>query len=66
MKFHKLLREKRVDYGLTQNELGNLINKSTSYICDLEHNRKNPSLNTLVTISKVLNLDLNLITEEER
>lgn len=45
----------------TQKELAAKAGISNSYLSDIESNRTNPSLKTLIKISKALNIDLSLL-----
>jgi transcriptional regulator with XRE-family HTH domain len=47
----------RIDQGLTLAELGARVNLSTSYLSQIERDRTQPSLTTLVNIAKVLNVE---------
>lgn len=50
----------RKEKGLTQKELADKCNLSRSYLADVERNRYNPSLDTLIVIAK--NLDIKVST----
>ncbi|MFW5436327.1 helix-turn-helix domain-containing protein [Paenibacillus apiarius] len=50
----KRIRKSR---GFTQSQLADKANISRSYLADLERNRYNPSLSTLVAISAALNIE---------
>lgn len=57
----KNLRKKA---GLTQEEFSSLIGISRSYLGDLENDRRNPSIETIKKISKLLNVSIiYLLTE---
>jgi transcriptional regulator with XRE-family HTH domain len=47
----------RIDQGLTLAELGAKVNLSTSYLSQIERDRTQPSLSTLVNIAKALNVE---------
>ena len=51
----KRLRKER---KLNQDELARLLETSQEYISDLERGKKNPRLNTLQKIAKVLKVDV--------
>lgn len=55
------IAEKRKKLGLTQEELGNKVSLSRSYVADMEAGRYTPSLNSLYKISKALETDLNFL-----
>lgn len=53
-----LIKAKRLEYKLTQQELADTIGVSKSYINKIEHNQsKKPSISVLNKLSKVLNID---------
>jgi transcriptional regulator with XRE-family HTH domain len=47
----------RFDHGMTLAELGERVGLSTSYLSQIERDRANPSLTTLMDISRALNVD---------
>ena len=49
--------------GLTQAKLAELSNISRSYLGDLEGNRYNPSIDTLKSIAKSLNVDTSVLLD---
>lgn len=49
---------------LTQNQLAELANMSRSYVADIERDRYNPSVDTLKTIAKALDIGTNLLLGE--
>ena len=55
----KRIKEHRQRRNLTQEMLAELIEKSSGYISLVETGRKKASLETLLSISKVLNITLN-------
>ena len=55
----KIIKEKRKEYKLTQNQLAEKVYLSRSYIADIEQGRYNPSLETFVAIANVLHINLN-------
>lgn len=60
----KHFRKKR---GLTQIELAELANISRSYLADMERDRYNPSLDTLIAIAQALHIELSeLVGEKEK
>ena len=58
------IRNKRKEKKLTQFDLADKIGLCRNYISDIENDRYNPSLKTLVKISKVLDLDINFLLKE--
>ncbi|CAM2952545.1 helix-turn-helix transcriptional regulator [Hathewaya histolytica] len=60
-KLRKAIKETRMESGITQTELASNIGMSTSFICDIEAGRKNPSIGTLALIVKELNMSLDKI-----
>ena len=55
------LKELRIERGLTQEALGNKINKSKSAICSYETNAQMPPLDVLISIAIVLNVSLDYL-----
>ena len=55
------LKELRIERGLTQESLGNKINKSKSAICSYETNAQMPPLDVLISIAIVLNVSLDYL-----
>jgi transcriptional regulator with XRE-family HTH domain len=53
----KKVKEERLKRNLKQKDLAARIGISNTYLSDIEHDRVNPSLNTLKNISNALNLD---------
>jgi len=51
----KCTREKN---GFSKTKLAKIIHKSPQLICDIEAGRKNPSLQTLISIVKILDMSL--------
>lgn len=64
MSIGESIRKLRKARGLTQNELAEKANLSRSYIADIERDRYNPSIDTLVTIANALNSDLTQLLQE--
>jgi len=48
----------RENMDLTQAELGSRIDKTAQYISDLEHNRRNISLNVARALSKIFDISI--------
>ena len=64
-KIDKLIKEKRIEKGLTQQELANAIGITRNYISDIENGRYTPSLKTAIKLASYLDLNLNLLTKSE-
>lgn len=60
-KFRDAMAEARKEKNLSKSDLARKINKSPSFICDIEANRKTPSLETAIDIAKTLGLSLDKI-----
>lgn len=58
MNVGKMIRELRNKGGMTQKELAEKADISTSYLCDIEVGRTNPSLRTLERISKAFGITM--------
>ena len=57
-KFAELLRQLRAERGLTQEDLGDLLNVDRAYISQLERGLVSPSLRAMVKLAKVLSVQL--------
>ena len=55
----KRLRELRQQKGLTQQQLGDMVNVTKVSICCYENNTRVPNLETLEDLTKVLNVEAN-------
>ncbi|PHA39313.1 transcriptional regulator [Bacillus wiedmannii] len=55
------IKRYRKEKKMTQRELAEKANISRSYLGDIEGGRYNPSLDTLSTIAKALNVNINLL-----
>ena len=60
-KFRDAMIKAREKKHLSKSDLARSIEKSPSFICDIEAKRKNPSLETAISISKVLEIPLDKI-----
>ena len=60
-KFRKAMIENRIKKKLTKSDLARKVNKSPSFICDIEACRKKPSLDTAVAISQALDISMDKI-----
>ena len=57
----EIIRKYRIKLHLTQEELAEKIDKSTGYIGQVERNETTPSLDALIVLMNVLNIDANTI-----
>lgn len=57
----KLVKNARVNKKLTQLEVSEKTNISRNYISDIENGRYMPSVETLMALAYLLEIDLNLI-----
>lgn len=60
-KLRLAIKDARKSKHMTQTKLAQSIGMSTSFICDIESGRKNPSVTTLALIAKTLNLSVDKI-----
>lgn len=58
------IKEERLNRGLTQKEIADRSGLSTSYICDIEVGRTNPSLKTLENLSIVLDVSIEKLLKQ--
>lgn len=56
-----LVKSMRNKKGLTQSDLSQQSNLSRNYISDIENGRYMPSVNTLITLASLLDIDLNVL-----
>ena len=66
MQIGDLIRMKREEHGLTQEQLAELIGKSAGYIGQLERGLSTASIPTLKRLVNVLSLDANQIFYDEK
>jgi len=52
------IKEIRLEKGLTQTQLARLANVSQSYLSELEHNKKSPTVRELCKIAEALKVEL--------
>lgn len=57
----KRIREKRLSYKLTQEKLSELVDVCPSYIGEIERGNSIPSVATVVSIAKELDLNLDFL-----
>lgn len=62
--FGNNLKVERCRLGLTQEQLGEKIDRTTNFIGKLESGQKSPSFETLVELSKIMSLD-QLFSDDE-
>ncbi|ARF67874.1 hypothetical protein B7C51_08575 [Paenibacillus larvae subsp. pulvifaciens] len=65
MSLGKNIKFYRKQKKMTQSELAQKSYMSRTYLSDIERGRQNPSLNTLNSIAKVLNIDIKLLFNED-
>lgn len=56
--YRSMIREKRVEKGISQGKLAELVQVSQPFIAEIESGRKNPSLDVLMRICGVLEISL--------
>lgn len=61
----KKIKEARLKLGLTQEELGNLINVTKTSVCCYENGTRNPNVETLQDLCNVLNLPISALFSGE-
>lgn len=59
------LRKLRNEKGVTQRQLAEAVNYSSSYIGDLESNRTNPSIKTLEILARYFDTEMGYFFEGE-
>ncbi len=64
MEIGKRIREKRKKKGMKQYELAKEANISNTYLSDIEIGRTNPSIRTLIKISKALKVDCSILIDD--
>ncbi|MED4969697.1 helix-turn-helix domain-containing protein [Parageobacillus toebii] len=60
-----IIKQKRKEAGMTQDQLSSATNLSRNYISDIENGRYTPSLNALSKIAICLDIDLNVLKTTE-
>ena len=56
--FHKIMKRKRTEHGLSQSKLARLIGVDQSTVNHIEQGRRNPSFELLLKICDVLEIPL--------
>lgn len=64
-KIAEKIKSRRINKNLTQQELADLLNVSRSTVSNWETNRNYPDLETLVKISDLLDISLDILLREE-
>ena len=62
----KRLKELRLKQGLTQKQLGDLINVTKVSICCYENGTRTPTLDTLLELEKVFQVDLDYLLGNDK
>jgi transcriptional regulator with XRE-family HTH domain len=60
-----IIKKKRNEIGMTQDQLSSATKLSRNYISDIENGRYMPSLNSLSKIAICLDIDLNVLKMTE-
>ena len=55
--FGEILIRARTARGITQYRLAKLVNRNARYISQLEHNKREPRLSTVILLARALNMD---------
>jgi len=61
----KRVKELRTNMGLTQKQLGDLVNVTKVSICGYEKNNRIPNIETLIDLANVLNTTPNYLLDSE-
>lgn len=59
----KTIRNARKAKKYTLKDLAEMTDKSISYICEIEHGRKTPSLPTTIKIFHILNINIDELSK---
>lgn len=62
-KFNKLIKQKREEKKLTQQEVADAVGITRSYLSDIENGRYNPSFKKSIELATFLGIDLNNIKD---
>lgn len=60
--FNNLIKEKRENKNLTQEEVAQAIGITRNYLSDIENGRYTPSFKTSIKLATYLGIDLNLLS----
>jgi len=61
----KRLKELRTNMGLTQKQLGDLVNVTKVSICGYEKSNRTPNIETLIDLANILNTTPNYLLDSE-
>lgn len=61
--YREIIRKKRTDLGISQNELSKLVGITQAFMNEIESGRKSPSVEVLIKICEVL--EIKLFPDEE-
>lgn len=61
----KKLKDLRTNLGLTQKQLGDLVNVTKVSICGYEKNNRTPNIETLIDLANILNTTPNYLLDSE-
>ena len=65
MHIGKQIKEKRLELNMTQNELAESLNVSRSTVSNWEIERNYPDVQSIVSLSKILNIPLEILLQED-
>ena len=55
--FGQALIQARAERGISQYRLAKLVNRDSRYISQLEHNKREPRLSTIIMLAEALNMN---------
>ena len=65
--FGEILVKAREERGITQYRLAKLVGRNSRYISQLEHNKREPKLSTVIMLARALQMDVgDLVREVEK
>ena len=65
--FGEILIKARSERGITQYRLAKLVDRNPRYISQLEHNKREPRLSTVIMLARALQMDAgDLVREVDR
>lgn len=59
------IKERRLDLGITQEQIANQLEINPSHVSNIERGRTNPSLTTLIKISNILECSIDYFISSE-
>lgn len=65
MKLGLKIKESRLNHGLTQDNLAELVSCNTSHISNIENNHTKVSLNVLLAIAKALDTSIDYLISDQ-